>query len=279
MMSMGSPGLTKAIKWLMIATGGVYVLQLFPFSGQLLQYYASLIPFLAFLHGQIWRVATYIFMHDISTPFHILVNMLMLWMFGTEMENLWGARKFTFFYLLCGVGSGLFSIISLFTSSYAVPVIGASGAVLGVLTAYAYYYPQRQILLFFILPINIRVFVIGFALYSVFGALIPHGNISHLTHLGGIIIALSYLKLYPYISERIQDYSKIVNEKRQRRDSEVQRQKKRFFEEQVDPILEKINREGMQSLTSKEKDILKKAALQDKERFKKKKIIPLDLFR
>lgn len=279
MLSNSSGTISNAIKWLIIITSGFFLLQLLPVTGSLLRYYFPLVPYQTFLNGQIWRLLTYMFMHDTVSPLHILFNMLVLWMFGVELENLWGTVRFSVFYILCGIGSGLFSIISIFTPAIYAPVIGASGAVLGVITAFALFYPDRQIMLFFILPVNIRIFVLGYALYSVYGALIPHGNISHLTHLGGIIVALFYVKLYPYIFEVFREYSEKIKEKRRRNDAEKTREFSRYFEQQVDPILEKISREGMQSLTMKEKEILKKAARRDRGRLKNNKIVPLDPFR
>jgi membrane associated rhomboid family serine protease len=279
MFSNSSGSISNAVKWLIIITSGFFLLQLLPITGSLLRYYFPLVPYQTFLNGQIWRLLTYMFMHDTVSPLHILFNMLVLWMFGVELENLWGTVRFSVFYILCGIGSGLFSIISMFSSAVYAPVIGASGAVLGVITAFALFYPDRQILLFFVLPVNIRIFVLGYALYSVYGALIPHGNISHLTHLGGIIVALFYVKLYPYIFEVVREYSERIKEKRRRNDAEKAGEYSRFFEQQVDPILEKISREGMQSLTMKEKEILKKAARRDRGRLKNNKIVPLDPFR
>lgn len=279
MLSNSSGTISSAIKWVIIITSGFFLLQLLPVTGPLLRYYFPLVPYRTFLNGQLWRLLTYMFMHDTVSPLHILFNMMVLWMFGVELENLWGTRRFSLFYILCGVGSGLFSIISIFTSAIYAPVIGASGAVLGVITAFALFYPDRQIMLFFVLPVNIRIFVLGYALYSVYGALIPHGNISHLTHLGGIIVALFYVKLYPYIFEVVREYTGRIKEKHRRNDAEKNREFSRYFEQQVDPILEKISREGMQSLTMKEKEILKKAARRDRGRLKNNKIVPLDPFR
>jgi membrane associated rhomboid family serine protease len=274
----GNP-LSKGVKWLLIVTVGIFFLQLLPVIGTLLRYYFPLIPYETFVKGQAWRLLTYMFMHDTVSPLHILFNMLVLWMFGIELENLWGTRRFTVFYLVCGIGSGLFSIISVFTPALTIPVIGASGAVLGVITAYASYFPQRQILLFFVLPVNIRIFVLGYALYSVYGALIPHGNISHLTHLGGIIVALFYVKLYPYIFKVVGEYKEKLYDRRRRQELRRANFNKRFFEEQIDPILDKINREGMGSLTPKERELLKQAAHKDRARLKNNKIVPLDPFR
>lgn len=280
MFSFGPSGTTRGIKVLVITTLVVFLLQLLPYSGDFLLNYGSLIPFSTFDQWQIWRLFSYMFLHATSSPFHILFNMLMLWMFGVEIENLWGTRRFVIFYLLCGMGSGLFSLFSLFNDYMRfTPVIGASGAVLGIMTVYAYYFPQRQVYLFFVLPVNIRIILIGYALISLFGSLAPQGIISHLTHLGGIVVALGYLKLYPYISGWFQERHEKQNEVRLRRRAEAEAERKRFFEQMVDPVLDKIAKEGMGALTDQEKKILKKAATFDSARLKKGKIVPLDPFR
>jgi membrane associated rhomboid family serine protease len=280
MNSMGNTSISNSVKTLLIATIVVYIFQILPFPGNLFVQFGSLIPNQTFGDFQLWRLFTYMFLHDTALPFHILFNMLMLWMFGVEVENLWGARRFMIFYLICGAGSGLFSILHLFNPVLSsTPVIGASGAVLGVMTMYAYYFPQRQVLLFFVLPINIRVVVLGAALVSLFGSIAPHGIISHLTHLGGILVAICYIKLYPLIL-RISESTASVHSKRV-----IQQQKakctedNKFFEEQIDPILAKISREGMDSLTKEERNLLKQASSRNRNRLKNGKIIPFDSFR
>jgi membrane associated rhomboid family serine protease len=280
MNSMGNTSISNSVKTLLIATIVVYIFQILPFPGNLFVQFGSLIPNQTFGDFQLWRLFTYMFLHDTALPFHILFNMLMLWMFGVEVENLWGARRFMIFYLICGAGSGLFSIFHLFNPVLSsTSVIGASGAVLGVMTMYAYYFPQRQVLLFFVLPINIRVVVLGAALVSLFGSIAPHGIISHLTHLGGILVAICYIKLYPLIL-RISESTASIRSK-----AVVQKQKaksvedNKFFEEQIDPILAKISREGMDSLTKEERNLLKQASSRNKNRLKSGKIIPFDPFR
>ncbi len=279
MVTFGVPGMTRAIKSLIIVNVVIYIFQIIPGTGHIINQWFSLVPYLTFLKGQFWRVFSYMFLH--GSPFHILFNMLMLWMFGSEIEDLWGSRRFVVFYILCGAGSGLFSILSLFNQvSSLTPVIGASGAVLGVLTIYAYYYPHRQVLLFFVLPVNIRIIVLGYALVSLFGTIAPgSGVISHLTHLGGIVVALVYVKLYPLITGWYEEFRAGQEQRRRRSNVEDQAKRARYFEENVDPILAKISREGMDSLTKEEKQILKNAARSDKERLKRNKIIPFDPFR
>ena len=279
MMSFGTPGISRGIKTILIATLVVYVFQVIPQTGRLLLNWGSLIPYLTFAQGQFWRLVSYMFLHDPNAPFHILFNLLMLWMFGNEIETIWGTKRFTYFYFICGIGSGFFSLLNLFNARMSLtPVIGASGAVLGVLTMYAYYFPHRQVLLFFILPVNIRIVILGYALLSLFGAFSSGGVISHITHLGGIVVALSYVKLYPLFTGFFENISTMRSERLSRRRAEEEAGRKAFFEREVDPILEKIAREGMESLTKEEKQILKKAAARDKERLKRKKIIPFDPF-
>lgn len=280
MMSIGAPGVGRSIKTLLIATLAVYVIQIIPWFRQALIAWFALIPIPAFTQGQIWRFFSYMFLHDPDSPLHILFNMLMLWMFGVEIEQIWGTRRFTLFYLICGAGSGLFSYFSLFNPMASItPVIGASGAVLGVLTVYAWYFPHRQVLLFFILPVNIRLVVIGYAIISLSGAFASRGIISHITHLGGIIVALIYIKLHPLISEWYHNMVTGIKQRQYRKNRAAEQARERFFEQKVDPILEKISKQGMESLTMQERKILKDAARYDRYRLKKGRIIPLDPFR
>jgi membrane associated rhomboid family serine protease len=157
----------------------------------------------ALLKFEAWRFVTYMFLHDPVSLFHIIFNMLALWWFGTELEDIWGGKKFLIFYFVCGIGAGLFSLLYL-VIGYPVLVIGASGAVLGILTAYAHYYPARQVLLFFVIPLKVKTLVIGYAAISVLLSISAFrgnggGGISHITHLGGILIAWLYLKILPML--------------------------------------------------------------------------------
>lgn len=284
MISIGSYGTGRSIKTLLITTLVVYIFQIIfqivPWLSTLLLKWGSLIPHSAFTQWQIWRFITYMFLHDPNSPLHILFNMLMLWMFGVEIEQLWGARRFTLFYLICGAGSGLFSFFSLFNYTASItPVIGASGAVLGVMTIYAWYFPHRQVLLFFVLPVNIRFVVLGAAIISLSGIFASRGIISHITHLGGIIVALIYIKLHPIITEWYHNIVSGLKESENRRKKAAKLAEERYFEQNIDPILEKISKQGMQSLTAREKKVLKEASKNNRDRLKKGPIIPLDPFR
>jgi membrane associated rhomboid family serine protease len=193
-----APRLPPCVKGLIIANVAVFILQLLPGGiGNLVTGIGAMNPVAAFGRLQLWRLVTYMFLHSPDMIFHILFNMLSLWWFGVELEDLWGKRKFLIFYFVCGVGSGLFTLFYLFVNPYVI-VIGASGAVLGLLTAYAFYYPQRQVLFFGIFPMKMRTLVIGYAAISIFFSISGGGgNVSHIVHLGGIAVAYIYLKVAP----------------------------------------------------------------------------------
>jgi membrane associated rhomboid family serine protease len=140
------------------------------------------------------------FLHSRESFFHILFNMLALWLFGVELERMWGTRFFVKFYFVCGVGAALttfvlsFVPIAAFATLYGSLTIGASGAIFGVLLAYALYFPHRPILLMLLFPIPAKYFVMimgGISLLSTFGG--PDG-LAHTTHLGGLAAGYLYLK-------------------------------------------------------------------------------------
>jgi len=264
--------ISAAVKWLVIVNAVFFIFQLIPRIGPEVTLLGGLNPTAAFLHLQVWRLFTYMFLH--GSFFHILFNMLALYWFGQELEEMWGIKKFLIFYFICGVGAGLFSLLNLITNPY-VLVIGASGAVLGVLTAYAHYFPNRQVLLFFIIPVRVRTLVIGYAILSVFMVSSQAGGtISHLTHLGGIAIAWIYMRYASKVEMIINRHIYSWNTRKQRARAAQAVNRKHYFEQEVDPILDKIAKQGMESLTSSEKKILKKASKKDKDQFSKRKILP-----
>jgi membrane associated rhomboid family serine protease len=159
----------------------------------------GLVPFLVVGRFWIWQLGTYMFLH--GGLFHILFNMLALWMFGSELERIWGTRNFLKFYFVTGIGAGvltvLFSLLP-FTASqelYRSNVIGASGAIYGLLLAYALYFPDRPIYMYLLFPIPAKYFVMimgAIAFYaSVSGA---GGGVANATHLGGLLVAYLYLQ-------------------------------------------------------------------------------------
>ncbi|MCL2183128.1 MAG: rhomboid family intramembrane serine protease [Chitinispirillia bacterium] len=219
-----TPKLSPCIKGLIAANVILFIGQMLPIDGvfhtglggirgNLVTLWGANIPVSTFHDFQLWRLVTYMFLHS-EDLFHILFNMLALWWFAPEIEDIWGAKKFLIFYFVCGVGAGLFSVFYLFAGYPVVFVIGASGAVMGVLTAYAVYYPERTVLLFFVIPMKIRTIVIGYAAVSVLMSLrITAGGVSHITHLGGIVVAWCFLKVYPSIEMAVRKKMYIMRNK------------------------------------------------------------------
>ena len=145
------------------------------------------------VHGRVWQLVTYMFLH--GGPMHLLFNMLTLWMFGVELERTWGTVYFTKFYFLTGVVAGLTQVVlGLLAPQFNATTIGASGAIYGVLMAYAIYFPHRTILWFGIFPLPVRVMVLIMGALSLLGAMSGVGGVAHTAHLGGMAAAYIYLK-------------------------------------------------------------------------------------
>lgn len=140
----------------------------------------------------VWQLVTYMFLHSASAIFHILFNMLVLWMFGCEIERLWGGPRFLRYYLLCGVGAGIATCAFAF---FQPPVVGSSGAIFGLITAYAILFPTRTILFWGIFPMTTRQFALllgGIELASVL-VMSPDG-VARFAHLGGALTGWLLLK-------------------------------------------------------------------------------------
>jgi rhomboid family protein len=159
----------------------------------------GLVPALVVRNLWVWQLATYMFLH--AGLLHILFNMLALWMFGTELERMWGTRYFLKYYFVSGIGAGVLTVLfSLLPYGFAQQlhqsiVIGASGAVYALLLAYALYFPDRPIYMYFVFPIPARVFVLiigAIAFYSSMSE--TGGGIANATHLGGLLVGYIYLK-------------------------------------------------------------------------------------
>ncbi len=146
----------------------------------------------------VWQPVTYLFLH--GSLGHILINMLILWMFGVELERLWGTRFFLRYYFITGVGAALATIgASLLPAVfggrlYVTPTIGASGAIYGLLMAFALYYPTRPILMFFLFPVPAKYFVMIIGAIAFLMSTEPGGGIAHMAHLGGLVVGYLYLR-------------------------------------------------------------------------------------
>jgi len=241
-------------------------------------YYLGLMPL---GHGfYLWQLITYQFIH--ANFLHLLFNMVFgLWMFGMEVENTWGSKKFLTFYLACGVAAGISQLILapiLEPSQTLGPTVGASGAIFGVLIAFGMMFPDRYIYIWFLLPIKAKYFVmalIALGVLSVGG----NDNIANLAHLGGALAGYLYM-LYdtrgfklrakmrsmnvpgmfaPKIPKPYTGYKDVVDAKV----FDIQEGKKddrSDLQKHIDDILDKISQSGYQSLTEEEKKILFEAS-------------------
>jgi membrane associated rhomboid family serine protease len=145
----------------------------------------------------IWQIFTYMFMH--GGFWHLFFNMFALWMFGIELEYLWGSKKFAFYYFLCGVGAAVANLFIAPLFSTPGPTLGASGAVFGILVAFGLLFPDRYIYIYFFLPLKAKYFVLIYMGIELFSAISSqNSNIAHVAHLGGAVVGIIYL----YITQR-----------------------------------------------------------------------------
>jgi len=193
--SFGPGPVSTALKALIGANVAIFFAQVFvaPVTETL-----GLIPSTVFPGLQVWRLVTYMFLHGSFS--HILFNMLALWMFGGTLERGWGSRYFLKFYFVTGIGAGLLTVLfSLLPfgfafSLYHANVIGASGAIYGLLLAYAIYFPDSPIYLYFLFPVPARIFVAILGAMAFFSSLGGASGVANATHLGGLLVGYLYLK-------------------------------------------------------------------------------------
>jgi membrane associated rhomboid family serine protease len=177
--------LTPGVRALICVTTAAYLLALLP-GLQGLAGWLVLSPSHV-LHGEVWRLATYMLLH--GPPLHLVFNMLSLWMFGTPVESQWGTKRFVQYYLGCGVAAGATTLLT------ASPTIGASGAVFGVLVAFAMLFPNLEVLFLGIFPLKAAAMVallVVIELLTFAGA--QDGATAYICHLGGAAAGYAYLK-------------------------------------------------------------------------------------
>lgn len=193
--SFGPGGISPAVKILVITNVVAFVLNLI--VGPVMTIRLGFSPQAVFEQFALWQPLTYMFLHSTSGFGHIVFNMLGLWMFGTELERTWGTRFFTKYYLICGVGAAMTGLLLAMLSDrfYYSTTVGASGAIFGLLIAYAMYFPNRQILLYMIVPIPARIFVAIFGGIALLNTVFSQNNgVADWAHLGGLVVGYIYLK-------------------------------------------------------------------------------------
>jgi membrane associated rhomboid family serine protease len=279
----GFPRLTPAVKTILIVTVACFGLQLLvraitrtPIDQDtVVERYFAFHPD-AFLKGKhVWQIVTSLFLH--AGIWHLVMNMLPLsyFGFGPGLERFTGARRFYVIYFLCGIGGNLLFLAANLHET--VPVIGASGAVCGILAAYAMAFPERLVLLFFIIPIKVKWVILGFFGIELLLEVSSRGagNIAHGAHVGGFLFGWGYMKIvykaslpFAFIERAKWRVRRAFGNLLQLRNPFSRTPPERkyrpldddsFIDDEVDPILEKISRQGIHSLTARERRILRRA--------------------
>ncbi len=216
----------------------------------------GLVPSMVWTQLKIWQIFTYSFIH--GGFFHIFFNMFVLWMFGKDLENQWGTKDFLIYYFVCGMGAGFITV--LFGINSIIPIVGASGAIYGLLVAYGFTYPNRTVYLYGVFPLKVKYVVLGFGVIAFVASLsITQSKVSHITHLAGMIIGIVYI-LFNFRWKNIRLwYTKIRLGSIQNKQSSYE-DEEAHIKMQVDKILDKLNDQGWESLTSKEEKFLTRAS-------------------
>ncbi|MCB1183089.1 rhomboid family intramembrane serine protease [bacterium] len=291
----GGMGITPAVKLLLIANAAVFVAQtllgggLTGRPGPLTQWLAF-IPQSAIFGLEVWRFFTYMFLH--GGLFHIGFNMFALWMFGTQIEARWGQRTFLVYYIVCGLGGAVtYGLFNLAGMDAFIPMVGASGAIYGILLAYGLTFPDAVILVGLLFPMKAKYAVLLFGLIELMStASGSSGGVAHLAHLGGMLTGFIFLRLtVPSMAAGSRrsgggggfaDIGGAWRRWQTRRRMRVVRPDERSGgapgngrsgadnggfhthggqRAEIDAILDKISREGLQSLTEEEQEILRRA--------------------
>lgn len=200
----------------------------------------------------LYQPFTYMFLH--GGLGHIFFNMFALWMFGTEIENGWGSRRFGKFYLLSGLSGAVLTLIV--NSSQMNPVVGASAAIYGVLAAYWVMFPNRLLYIWFLFPVKVKWAIPGLMLL---GFLFGGAQVAHFAHLGGALFGFLYMKSdwrLPAFSKRFKN----LRYQRKAAKLEKNRQKAEDIMKRVDDILDKISEVGIENLTKEERKFLEDAS-------------------
>ncbi|HOX27854.1 MAG TPA: rhomboid family intramembrane serine protease, partial [bacterium] len=253
----GPGSISPVVRALLTANIVVFLIQTvlnYTGHGGWLEINAGMTPGLFVKRFYLWQPLTYMFLH--GSFMHIFFNMFFLWMFGTEVEQTMGSRTFGIYYFFCGIGAGLLTCLlnaTVFKSTgFMTPTIGASGAIYGVLIAFGLIFPERMILVFFVLPVKALIFVIGMGLIELYLMVtMPNGGIAYVAHVGGMLFGLIFIRYRVAILGFVEN---ILSGRLARADGYYDYAS---AQAKVDLILDKINREGMHKLSRSERNFLK----------------------
>jgi membrane associated rhomboid family serine protease len=264
-MQMGLPGMSPAVKWLLIINVAVFLVVIIirPLRDLIYNWF-QMDPTTLLRKLQLWRLVTYQFLHDPNSITHIAFNMIGLYFLGPALERYWGSRKFLIFYLSCGAAGGAFYLLLVAVGFLqAVPMVGASGSILGILAACAILFPHIRLFIFpLFFPLSIRTAAIIFVVIYFFFVITRAANAGgDAAHLAGMATGAIYV-----FSQSWQDKIKFKIQTIAYRRKSARQQN---LQEELDRILAKVHEHGIHSLTSKEKRTLKRAteAEQTRNRF------------
>jgi len=277
------------IKNLLIINGAIFLLmammQNIVFNGvpaeQVIIHWFALMPL---GYGfQVWQLITYQFLHGGFS--HILFNMFALWMFGAEIENTWGSKKFLIYYLACGIGAGLLHLfLSPVLTGALAPTIGASGAIYGVMIAFAMFFPDRLIFLYFFIPVKAKYFIAFMVVFEFLAVDSVGSGVAHLAHLGGALVGFLFILFDKDSTVRFKEifgnarrgltsqrdvfqkssfknpFKKTGADIEDATFRDLNEEKSDVTQEDIDRILDKISLSGYKNLTKREKKILFEAS-------------------
>jgi membrane associated rhomboid family serine protease len=252
-----SSGITPVVKWLIIINVAIYVPYFMSRSLQILYIkWFTVFPVTAGTCLQLWRLITYQFLHDPDKFSHLFFNMLCLFFLGPLFERKWGPKRFLFFYLLCGAMGGVLYILLVATGFLKVPLplMGASGAILGIIAAAAILYPKAKLYVMGVFPIPLMVLasiLVLIAVMTIARRAEDSNAGGEAAHLAGMATGAIYVLSQSWRATFKTKIGVGAWERKMTAQRDLQRE--------VDRILEKIHQNGIQSLSYKEKKILRKA--------------------
>ncbi len=263
-MRMLFPRLTPVVKWLVIINVAVFLpCFIIQSLGLFMLDWFSVYPVSLGRSLQLWRIVSYQFLHDINGFGHIFWNMIILYFMGSILEPVWGSKKFLVFYLICGAAGGVFyPVLALAGWLKVGPLVGASGAILGAIAACGILFPNLMVYLFGIIPVRLAILALILGVISVISVLRPDviANAGgEAAHLAGAVTGVVYV-----LSESWRAKLKL---KLRSGAWEKQMAGQRELQVEVDRILQKVHDQGIHSLTSKEKRILRKATEAEQRRY------------
>ena len=279
--------LTTPLRLLLLVNAAIFLMALFGKDlalnlpgvgyGSLREYIVYFGAFFPTSPLEVWRYVTYMFVHVDFV--HFFFNMLMLWMFGSEVAEWMGTRHFVVMYFFCGIFAALFSFFMCLLGLTNNPIIGASGALMGIFVAYYKFFPERMLLMFFIIPMKIKHAIWVMIFLDIFFA--GSGDmIAHFAHLGGVVAGFIYMSIYQngsnflynsplsglfrLFSNNPEKYNRTSSSRSyQSRSEEPEVLEGEVFyvdeQKRMDDILKKVEREGVQSLSESEREFLLKA--------------------